>query len=54
MHHLMPEGRMCPVIKKDQDTFRVFVTDRWGPKTTIKDLGPDTLNLVPDSKNDDP
>ena len=26
----------------------------WGPKTTVKDLGPDVLNLTPDPDNTDP
>jgi hypothetical protein len=28
--------------------------NRWGPKTTVKDLGPDVLNLTPDLYNTDP
>ena len=30
------------------------IQGRWGKKTTVKDLGPDVLNLLPDPENNDP
>jgi hypothetical protein len=30
------------------------IQGRWGKKTTVKDWGPDVLNLVPDPENNDP
>jgi hypothetical protein len=38
----------------EQEQFLASVEERWGPKTTVKDLGPDVLNLVPDPENTDP
>ncbi len=38
-------------MQKEQDAFLTSVTDHWNPKTTIKDLGPDILYLVPDPTN---
>ncbi len=51
---LTPAERMCPALHKEKESFLSSVTDRWGPKTTIKDLGEDILNLVPDPMYNDP
>jgi hypothetical protein len=34
--------------------FLASIEEHWGPKTTVKDLGPDVLNLTPDPDNTDP
>ena len=39
---------------RGQDTYPASVTDHCGPNTTIKDFGPDILNLIPNPRNDDP
>ena len=39
---------------REQQEFLDSVENRWGPKTTVKDLGPDVLNLVPDPDNTEP
>ena len=45
---------MCPALHKEKEVFLTSVSDHLGPKTMIKDLGEDILNLVPDPTNDDP
>ncbi len=39
---------------REQQEFLASVKKRWGWKTTVKDLGPDVLNLTPDPENTDP
>jgi hypothetical protein len=39
---------------QEQQEFLTSVEKRWGLKTTVKDLGPDVLNLTPDPDNTDP
>ena len=51
---LTSQERVCPTLHKEKEAFLTSVCDHWGPKTTIKDLGEDILNLVPDPTNDDP
>jgi hypothetical protein len=43
-----------PALSQEQQEFLTSVEKRWGPKTTVKDLGPDVLNLSPDPDNMDP
>ena len=49
-----PEEHMSQDMHKEQDAFLTSVAVCWGPKITIKDLGPDILNLITDPMNDDP
>ena len=45
----------CVSAPLHQDgSFLKAIQGRWGQKTTVKDLGPDVLNLVPDPENNDP
>ncbi len=44
---ITPKKQMSQAIQKEQEAFLTSVIDCWGPKTTIKDLGPNTLNVVP-------
>ena len=46
--------RVNPALFREQQEFLASVEKRWGPKTTVKDLGPDVLNLSPDPDNMDP
>ena len=52
LRQLTPEERVCPALHKEKEEFLASVCDRWGPKTTIKDLGEDVLNLDPDPTDD--
>jgi hypothetical protein len=51
---LTSEERVNAALFREQQEFLDSVESRWGPKTTVKDLGPDVLNLVPDPENEDP
>eukprot|EP00804_Cyclotella_cryptica_P025829 CCRYP_002699-RA/>CCRYP_002699-RA protein AED:0.25 eAED:0.20 QI:0/-1/0/1/-1/1/1/0/678 len=51
---LAAEERVSTALFIEQQQFLASVEGRWGPKTTIKDLGPDVLNLSPDPDNFDP
>ncbi|KAL3786440.1 hypothetical protein HJC23_011021 [Cyclotella cryptica] len=51
---LTAEDRVSAALFREQQQFLASVEGRWGPKTTIKDLGPDILNLSPDPDNFDP
>ena len=51
---LTPEECMSDALRAEQEKFLASVCDRWGIGTTVKDLGPDILNLVPDPTNYDP
>ncbi len=51
---LTPEEGMNPSMQKEQNSFLTSVTDHWGLKTTIKDLGPVIVNLLPDRMSNDP
>jgi hypothetical protein len=50
---LTSEERVNAALFQEQQEFLDSVENRWGPKTTVKDLGPDVLNLVPDPDNMD-
>ena len=45
---------MIPAMHKEHKAFLTSVADQLGPKTMIKDLGEDILNLVLDPLNNDP
>ena len=50
---LTPKEHMSLAMQKEQDAFLSSVTECWNPKTMIKDLGPDILNLITDPMNND-
>jgi hypothetical protein len=51
---LTSEERLNAALFQEQQEFLDSVENCWGPKTTVKDLGPDVLNLVPDPDNMEP
>ena len=51
---LTTEEHVNPALFQEQQEFLASIEKRWGPKTTVKDLGPYVLNLDPDPKNLDP
>jgi hypothetical protein len=51
---LTPEECVNAALHQEWEKFLEAVQGRWGQKTTVKDLGPDVLNLVPDPENNDP
>ena len=51
---LTTEERVNPALFREQQEFLASIEKRWGPKTMVKDLGPDVLNLDPDPENLDP
>ncbi len=51
---LTPKEHMSLAMQNDKNNLRSSVSDCWGQKTMIKDLGPDILNHVPDLTNYDP
>jgi hypothetical protein len=51
---LPPKDCVNAALHQEQEKFLKAVQGRWGKKTTVKNLGPDILNLVPDPENDDP
>ena len=51
---LTPKEHMSSALHKEMVEFLTSETDLWGPKTMIKDLGEDILNLFPNPKNNDP
>jgi hypothetical protein len=54
IHALTAEECMNAALFREQQEFLASVEERWGPKTTVKDLRPDVLNLTPDPDNTDP
>ena len=54
VHPLTPEECVSASSHQERELFLEAVQERWGKKTTVKDWGPDILNLVPDPKNNDP
>jgi hypothetical protein len=54
VHALTSEERVNAALFREQQEFLDSVESRWGTKTTVKDLGPDVLNLTPDPDNTDP
>ena len=54
VRNLTSEERVNVALFREQEQFLASVEERWGPKTTMKDLGPDVLNLVLDPENLDP
>jgi hypothetical protein len=53
-HALTSEEHVNVTLFHKQQVFLASVEKRWGPTTTVKDLGPDILNLDPDPVNMDP
>jgi hypothetical protein len=51
---LTSEERVNATLFHEQQEFLTSVEKRWGPKTMVKNLGPDVLNLTPDPENIDP
>jgi hypothetical protein len=51
---LTPKECVNAALHQEQEKFLEAVQGRWGQKTTVKDLGPDVLNLVPNPENNDP
>ena len=51
---LTSEEHVNAALFREQQEFLTSVEERWGPKTTGKDLGSDDLNLTPDPDNTDP
>jgi hypothetical protein len=51
---LMEAERVNPSLFREQQEFIASVEKRWGRKTTVKDLGPDVLNLSLDPNKMDP
>ena len=51
---LTPEECVNAALHQEPEKFLEAVQGRWVQKTTVKDLGPDVLNLVPDPENNDP
>eukprot|EP00804_Cyclotella_cryptica_P004620 CCRYP_006942-RA/>CCRYP_006942-RA protein AED:0.23 eAED:0.23 QI:0/-1/0/1/-1/1/1/0/675 len=51
---LTAEEHVSAALFQEQQQFLASLEGRWGPKTIIKDLGPDVLNLSPDPDNFDP
>ena len=47
---LTSEESISATLFQEQQEFLDSVENCWGPKTTVKDLGPDVLNLTPDPK----
>ena len=45
---------MNAALFREQEEFLEVIEDKWGVKTTVKDLGPDVLNLVPNPENNEP
>ena len=48
---LTPMEHINATLFWQQQEFLASMQDQWGPKTTVKDLGPDVLNLTPDLEN---
>jgi hypothetical protein len=51
---LMMEECIYAALFGEQEKFFASMEEHWGLKTTVKDLKPDVLNLIPDPKNTDP
>jgi hypothetical protein len=51
---LTSEEHVNAALFREQQEFLACVEKRWGPKTMVKDLGPDVLNLDPDPDHTDP
>jgi hypothetical protein len=51
---LTPKECVSAPLHQEREKFLEAIQWRWGEKTTVKDLGPDILNLVPDPENNDP
>jgi hypothetical protein len=51
---LMQAERVNPALFREQQEFLASAEKRWGPKTTVKDLGHDILNFSSDTKITDP
>jgi hypothetical protein len=51
---LASEERMNAPLFREQQEFLALMEKRWGLKTTVKDLGPDVLNLDPGPDKMDP
>ena len=54
VHALTSEERVSATLSQEKQEFLASVEKRWGPKTMVKDLGPDILNLDPNPENIDP
>jgi hypothetical protein len=53
LHSLTPEECVNAALHQEQEKFLEAIHGRWGKKTSVKDLGPDVLNLVPNLENND-
>ena len=51
---LTPKECVNAALYQEQQKFLEAIQDRWGQKMTIKDLGPDILNLVSYPENNAP
>jgi hypothetical protein len=51
---LTPKECVNAALYQEQEKFLEAIQERWGKKTTVKDWGPEVLNLAPDPENNDP